>query len=66
MNIAESEGERTRIKSPLTMTARAEREVNGGAHLLEGFQLAEAYPHIPIQTAAAKHHKASRDDMFIS
>ena len=33
MNIAESEGERTGSKSPLTMTVRVEREVDGGAQL---------------------------------
>ena len=33
MNKAKSEEERTGIRLTFTMTARAEREVNGGAHL---------------------------------
>ena len=36
MNIAESKRERTGIKSSFTMTARIEREVNGGAQVIRG------------------------------
>lgn len=38
MKIGEPERERTRIKSPFTMTAMAEREVNGGAQVDRGAQ----------------------------